>query len=88
MTTLLDFAPSNLKLEEYAWNVISGLHTFTADDLHVLETEIKRHDRDKRVIGSLLKSFKAQGKIAKVGYVTSNREECHHRPIIKWEVLK
>jgi hypothetical protein len=87
--TLLEYCPTNIYLETYAWNVISGLKLFTADDLHVLEKEIELHNRDSRVIGAILKSFERQGKIRKVGYVKSKRKEtCHGRPILQWEHIK
>lgn len=86
MKTLLEYCPSNLSLEDYAWNIISGLKEFTADDLHVLESEIEAHGRDRRVIGALCKSFESQGKISKIGYVASKREACHGRPVLKWRV--
>lgn len=80
------YVASNTALEKYALNVISGLQVFTADDLHVLETEIAAHNRDKRVIGAILKQLQAHGHISPVGYVKSQRTECHGRPIIQWKV--
>lgn len=87
MSTLDNYVKSNATLEKYAWNVVRGLRTFTADDLHVLEEEIDLHGRDKRVIGALLKSFERQGLIRKLGYVASRRCECHGRPVLRWEVV-
>ena len=87
MTSLDQYVKSSNQLERYAWNVISGLDTFTADDLHVLEGEIERHGRDRRVIGALLKSLEKQGLIRKVGYVASRRRECHGRPVLKWRTV-
>lgn len=87
MITLDRYVHSDSALERYAWNVVSGLSTFTADDLHVLEAEIEFHGRDKRVIGAILKSFEAKGLIRKLGYVSSSRRECHGRPVLKWQVV-
>ena len=81
------FVNSSRILERYAWNVISNMSTFTADDLHVLEKEIERCKRDRRVIGAILKRFERLGLIRKLGYVSSKRRECHGRPVLRWEVL-
>ncbi len=80
------YLTSNLDLEKIAWNVISGLEKFTADDLHVIERTIQEYGRDKRVIGALLTSLEKQGKISKIGYVKSSRKECHFRPVLQWQV--
>ena len=84
---LSHYVDSDHTLEGYAWNIIKNMETFTADDLHTLETEIKLHKRDKRVIGAILKTFETQGKIRNLGSVHSTRQKCHGRPIIKWEVI-
>lgn len=82
------YCPTGSNLETYAWRVVSGLKTFTADALHVLETEIELHNRDPRVIGALLKSLEAQGKIERTGvYLSSRRPECHGRPVAQWRVV-
>ncbi len=75
----------NSKLETYALNVIRNLDTFTADDLHVLDTEIELHKRDSRVIGALLKSLQSKGYIIPIGYRKSNRKQCHGRAIVLWK---
>lgn len=85
---LSSYMQSNHKLEAHVWDVIRGLKSFTADDLHVLETEIKHHGRDKRVIGAICRSFANQGLIKKLGYESSSRSECHNRPVIRWEVVQ
>ena len=84
--TLNDYCPSNRTLERYAWNIIRGLATFTADDIHVLETEIELQHRDRRVIGAILKGFESRGLISKMGYEASRRRENHGRPILRWRV--
>ena len=76
------------QLEKYALNVIRNLQTFTADDLHVLDTEIAEAHRDKRVIGSILSNLRSRGYIKPVGYRKSLRPECHGRPIVVWSVVK
>ena len=88
MTTLNSYVKSSHMLEVYSWNIICKLRTFTADDLHILESEIKAYHRDRRVIGAILKSFEHQGLIRKLGYEPSGRRECHGRPIVRWEVIK
>lgn len=78
--------PSDTRLERFAYNVITGLQVFTADDLHVLEAEIEAQGRDRRVIGSILKHFERIGLISQDGYQKSSRRECHGRPIVRWRV--
>ena len=85
--TLFDFCPSNTSLEQAVLRLIRDKQVFTADDLHVLETEIARHKRDVRVIGALLASLAKQGYIEKVGYVKSSRKTCHNRPVLQWRNL-
>lgn len=86
--TLDQYVTSNSTLERYALNIIRGLDYCTADDFHVLETEIADHNRDPRVIGALLKSLQAQGYLTPAGYTKSKRKTCHGRPIVKWKINK
>lgn len=40
--------------------------------------------RDKRVIGLVLKTLVHRGFIKPMGYIRSQRKECHYRPIINF----
>lgn len=84
--TLTPYLVSNSKLEQYALNIIRNLQFVTSDDFHVIEKEIENCDRDRRVIGALLKSLERQGYLTPVGYVKSQRKECHGRPVVRWRV--
>lgn len=81
---LFDFCPSSSRLEQAVLHVIADLDVFTADTIHVLESEIEECHRDRRVIGAILASLERKGYIEKHGYVKSTRKECHNRPVLQW----
>ena len=82
------YCPNSKTLEYFAWHLVSGLSTFTVDDLHVMEDLIRVHHRDRRVLGAILKSLEARGLIRKIGYESSRRSECHGRPVMRWKVVQ
>ena len=82
--SLFQYVDSDLSLEDMVLRIAERLGTFSVDDLHVLEPEIARLRRDKRVLGAVLASLKRKGKIRGLGYVKSRRVECHNRPVMRW----
>ena len=83
-TSLFRYVNSNLDLEGLVLRIAESKGMFTVDDLHVLEPEIAKLHRDKRVLGAVLASLKRKGKIRGLGYVKSKREKCHNRPVMAW----
>ena len=63
-----------------------SLSEFSADDFHTLEILhlVRKNRRDKRVFGSILRKFNAEGSIKAIRYIHSRRKECHRRPIMLW----
>jgi len=74
------------EIEEAAFKVIRGLSEFTVDDLHTPEilNLIIEKERDRRVLGSILRKLKIRGLIKEIRTVHSKREECHRRPVVLW----
>ena len=57
----------------------------SADDFHDDPTLLA--GRDGRVIGAVLRSLVKAGAIRAAGYFASTRNECHHRPIQRFEAV-
>lgn len=53
-----------------------------ADDLHSLY----RHIKEKRIFGMVFKSLLVKKKIKAVAWKNSERQECHHRAIMVYEL--
>lgn len=83
--SLFKYVDSSPDLEGLVLRIAESKGTFTVDDLHVLEPEIARLKRDKRVLGAVLASLKRKGKIRGLGYVKSQRVVCHGRPVLRWQ---
>ena len=86
--TLFRYVDTDQTLEALVLRIAERLGTFSADDLHVLEPEIARLKRDRRVLGAVLASLKKKGKICGLGYVKSKRALCHNRPVMSWRLKR
>lgn len=85
--TLMEYCSSEPNLELEVLRIAEDLGKFTADDLHVLDPTLDELNLDRRVYGSILRQLKAKGRIQFVGYVPSERETCHNRPVSEWEII-
>lgn len=86
--TLLEYCPTDINLELEVLRLARCLKVFTADDLHILDPTLDALDLDRRVYGSILHNLSKQGRIKRVGYVPSERDICHNRPVAKWKLVE
>lgn len=83
--TLMEFCPSDEKLELAVRAIARKKKIITADDLHQLDYSLHQLGYDTRKYGSVLNSIAKQGFLKKLGYVASSRGTCHHRPILQFQ---
>ncbi len=82
--TLFDFCPCEANLKEEIRKRAKRLGVISSDDLHDLDYSVKLMGRDTRIYGAELRSLAEEGFLKKNGYVPSEREQCHGRPIVQW----
>jgi hypothetical protein len=86
--TLMEFCPSEQNLELAVRAIARNKGVITADDLHVLDFSVNKLGRNRQVYGAVLAGLVKQGFLEKVGYVSSSRDVCHHRPILQFRCLE
>jgi hypothetical protein len=86
--TLMEFCPSEENLELAVRAIVRNKKVITSDDLHILDVSLEKLGKDRRIYGAVLSKLAKDGFIKKVGYVESERDTCHNRPILQWRYVK
>ncbi|MDR0470592.1 MAG: hypothetical protein LBH79_02555 [Nitrososphaerota archaeon] len=75
-------------LEDRVLEIAKVKGIFTADDLHVFDSELELYGITRKIYGSILSSLKQQKLIESIDFVRSNRPECHNRIIQVWRLTQ
>jgi hypothetical protein len=86
--TLMEYIPSDENLELAIRAIARNKKIITADDLHVLDVSVARLGRERQVYGAVLAKLAKAGFLEKLGYVPSERSECHNRPLLQWRSVE
>jgi hypothetical protein len=75
-----------VSLEDRVLEIAKVRGTFTADDLHIFDSELELSGVTRKIYGSVISGLKSQKLIESIEFVRSNRPECHNRIIQVWRL--
>jgi hypothetical protein len=77
-----------VSLEDRVIEIAKTKGSFTADDLHVFDSELELYGMSHKIYGSVIAGLKSQKLIESIDFVRSNRPECHNRFIQVWRLTE
>ncbi|MCL2359689.1 hypothetical protein [Candidatus Bathycorpusculum sp.] len=77
-----------VSLEDRVLEIAKVKGAFTADDLHVFDSELELFGVSRKIYGSVIAGLMHQRLIESVAFVRGNRPECHNRFIQVWRLTQ